>query len=216
MDAPINPSPRFLVVDDHALVRDGMLQLLGLQWPQARFLEAATSAQALALVDATPDLDLVLFDLHLPDMDGFDTLAQLTAHAHAIPVIVVSSSDSPRDMQQALAAGALGYLVKSDPKALMLSAIQLVLAGGVYIPTQLARNMAERQLARQNPVAGLSARQLQVLKRLIRGDSNLDIAANLGLSEVTVKKYVGEILKALEARNRTDAARIARELGYDG
>ncbi|MDH5205816.1 MAG: response regulator transcription factor [Hylemonella sp.] len=215
MTLAVHQQLNLLIADDHAVVREGMRHMLRLHWPEAVITEASNCRETLAALDAAPPLDLILFDLTMHDMDGFQALRCLAAHDHAAPVIVFSASDDPADMRQALSAGALGYIAKSDDKDLIVSAIRLVLSGGIYIPPALARQIADRSQESHQGSPMLSARQEQVLKHIVQGLSNQQIAQSLNLSEVTVKKYVGDIFKAFGVKNRTQAAMAARKMGYD-
>ncbi len=202
---------KVLIVDDHALVRDGLGHLLQVLDDDAvEVLEAATASDALACAATTPDLDLALVDLNLPDRHGHELVAALVAQCPLLPTVVLSASEDPRDIEQVLAAGALGFVPKSSPTPVLVQALRLVLAGGIYVPPALMR--AAARAAAPNPHA-LTERQAAILRRLVDGHSNKVIARELGITEATVKAHVSAIFKALGVSNRTQAARAARELG---
>jgi DNA-binding NarL/FixJ family response regulator len=123
-----------LIVDDHALIRDAMRGVLASLCPDADVLDADGATRALALAAAHPDLDLVLLDVDLPDGDGFDVLAALRASHPATAVVMLSALREPAAIRRALAAGAQGFVPKAETRDVLLGALGLVLAGGVYVP----------------------------------------------------------------------------------
>lgn len=202
---------KVLIVDDHALVRDGLGHLLqALDDDTVAVIEAATVSDALACAAATPDLDLALVDLNLPDRHGHELVAALVAQCPLLPTVVLSASEDPGDIEQVLAAGALGFVPKSSPTPILVQALRLVLAGGIYVPPALMRAAARAEAP--SPHA-LTERQTAILRCLVDGHSNKAIARELGITEATVKAHVSAIFKALGVSNRTQAARAARELG---
>lgn len=201
---------RILVCDDHALFRDG-LQLVLDQLEESVELVGVGDAEALlAEVRATEDdLDLVLLDIGLRGMHGFDALARLRRDHPSVPVVVVSASERPEDVRQALRGGAVGFIPKSTRGTVLLSALRLVLAGGVYVPPLvLDAAPAARPLE-------LTPRQVDVLRLLARGLTNREISGVLGIAEGTVKSHVIRIYELLSVTNRTEAAMRLRELGLD-
>ena len=122
---------KILVVDDHALIREAMRGVLAELHADAVVLEADRAATALALADAHPDLDLVLLDVDLPDGDGLQALGTLHRIRPAAAVVMLSGLRDPTSVTRALAAGAQGFIPKGEPRAVLLGALRLVLAGGV-------------------------------------------------------------------------------------
>jgi DNA-binding NarL/FixJ family response regulator len=216
---------KILVVDDHVLIRDALRSVLKEVKAEATILEASDSRQAMALVAEHADLHLILLDLNLPDRDGFSVLAELRERCPAISVVVLSGQQDRSSVVKALDLGALGYIPKSGQREVMLSALQLVFAGGIYIPPEiLARHDAQAapQSGAQRPAAqaspsdlGLTGRQLDVLALMMQGKSNKAICRVLDLAEPTVKNHVTAILKALRVTNRTEAVIAVRELGWE-
>jgi DNA-binding NarL/FixJ family response regulator len=215
---------KFLVIDDHALIREALRNVLKELKGGATVLEAADHAQATQTLQAHPDLDLILLDLGLPDRDGFDVLAELCERHPAIPVVVLSALNDRDNVVKALNLGALGFIPKSARREVMLGALNLVFAGGIYIPPDiLERDDRPAQAgARTSPRAALSAadvglteRQLEVLALMRLGKSNKAICRALDLAEPTVKNHVTAILKALKASNRTEAVIKAEQLGWE-
>lgn len=207
---------KLLVADDHVLLRDGMIAALSaLAGPDAIYLEATDAAQVLRLVAEHPDLDLILLDLFMPGANGFELLSQVCALVPGTPVVIVSASEEIARMRKSFDCGASGFVVKSAGRELLLSAVRLVLAGGVYLPSELLRtgtahpSSPPEQPPSTSPMM-LTARQQEVLALLEQGQSNKQIARALGLSHHTVKIHVAAILRKLEACNRTQAAGLAR------
>ncbi len=167
-------------------------------------------------MEAHPDLDMVLLDLKLPGLDGHAAISEFGRLRPTLPVIVLSSSEDPADVRKAIGLGALGYVPKSASRHALLSAIDLVLKGEIYLPSLMVeRTFADppREDATNARAARMTERQLEVLGMVSQGLANKVIAARLNLSEKTVKIHISAIFKALNVVNRTQAAATARELG---
>jgi DNA-binding NarL/FixJ family response regulator len=219
---------KILVVDDHALIRTALRGVLGELDRDVTVLEARDCRSAFDLIDAQPDLDLVLLDLNLPGMHGLAALDDLRARHPALPVVVLSSANDRASVMQALEQGAMGYIPKLSSNEVLISALRLVLSGGIYIPPEILARLesppaADRQSAaasersgppRRTPAdLGLSERQAQVLRLLLEGKSNKLICRELDLAESTVKNHVTLILKALNVTSRTQAVIAAARMG---
>lgn len=209
---------KLLIVDDHPVLREGLVALLRHLGPDTEILEAGDAPAALRLVEEHSDLDIVVLDLLMPGMGGLSALAEFGRVRPDLPVIVLSSSEDPQDARKALAQGALGYVPKSASQHTLISAIRLVLAGELYVPPLILNEMAnarQAQLRRRSedgrPI--LTERQIEVLRRLSEGQPNKTIAFELDLSEKTIKAHITAIFKALNVVNRTQAAAVAREAG---
>lgn len=204
---------KFLIVDDHAVVREGVAAVLRQAYGDVVVLQAPTSSGALALAQDALDLDLILLDLMMPDADGMAALAEFGQLHPGLPIIVVSSSESASDVRRAMALGALGYVPKSANSATLLAAVMLVLAGEVYVPPFMVRDGGAATRQRLGPAqhSTLTERQREVLKLISLAASNKDIALQLNLSEKTVKAHVTAIFRALGVVNRAQAARIAQQ-----
>lgn len=208
---------KYLIVDDHAVLRGGMKALLAQCVADVVVLEAADGDEALRVIADHADLDAVLLDLEMPGMGGFAAIEAFGRQRPNLPVIVLSSSEDPQQVRRALASGALGYVPKSANPKVLLSALQLVLEGNVYVPPLMLNEMpaAKPQApgpSAPTPIDRLTERQVEVLRLIARGLSNKEIGSLLGLSEKTVKVHVTGIFKVLNVVNRTQAASAARDL----
>jgi DNA-binding NarL/FixJ family response regulator len=220
---------KIMVVDDHPLVRDALRTSLRALGTDAEIVEARTGAEALEQAAQTPDMDLVLLDLNLPDAHGFSVLDTLRERCPAVPVVVLSSNEGRDTVMEAIERGAMGYIPKTSATEIMLGALQLVLAGGVYLPPNiLAKHLPDTvaPAATTWPVGsasnasvhtpadiGLTERQAQILTLLVQGKSNKLIAREFGLSGSTIKAHISAIMKALHVANRTQAVVAVGRLG---
>lgn len=202
-----------LIVDDHALFREGLCHILNALEENMTILHAAEYESALRHAGDNPDLDLVLLDLNVPGKDGFAILATFVEKYPALPVVMLSGSEQRKDIQRALDNGAVGYIPKDTTSVIMLNALRLILSGGTYVPQIMAQQAGINET--NSASLELTPRQLEVLSLLIKGDSNKEIALKMDLAEGTVKMHVTAILKILEVSNRTQAAMAAKALGLD-
>lgn len=210
---------KILIIDDHRLFRDGLKLILSQRKDRSEVLEAETCALAFELAEANPDLDLVMLDINLPDMDGYDALKIFADRFPTVAVIMLTASESRHNMRRCFDAGASGYIPKSSGADVMLGAIQLVLGGNIYVPPSLTITRARLQTAVKIPpelatLGKLTRRQAEVLSHLQDGISNKQIAERLCLSEATVKVHISAILKALGLRSRVEAALVAQKLNW--
>jgi DNA-binding NarL/FixJ family response regulator len=215
---------KVLFVDDHVLIREALRGVLVELRPNASVLEASDCRQAKALVAAHDDLELIFLDLGLPDGDGFDLLASLRAGYPAIGIVVMSATKDSDSVTRALRLGAVGFIPKSGARPVMVGAIQLILAGGIYVPPEVLGAPDAAQAAATPPRAdaktaspanlGLTARQIDVLALMMQGKSNKAICRELDIAEQTVKTYVTAIFKALSVVNRTEVVIAANARGW--
>ncbi|MFZ2525357.1 MAG: response regulator transcription factor [Candidatus Ferrigenium altingense] len=216
---------KILLVDDHALFRDGMRYVLQ-QLPEAvEILEAGNFPDGLKLATQHPELDLALLDLNMPGSEGPISIRFFHQRYPHIPVVVISGEEGRGYMEKAMNYGAMGFVCKSSTASVMLSALNLVLSGGVYIPPQLLRQYGEvagkepdvtdRRSLHTNEY-GLTQRQMQVLTHLAAGLSNKEIAEAIHLAEGTVKIHVAAVYQTLRVNNRMEAVRMAEKLGLVG
>jgi DNA-binding NarL/FixJ family response regulator/class 3 adenylate cyclase len=211
---------KILLVDDHVLIRDALRGVLREVAPDAEVLEAADCGRAMRLIEAHPDLHLILLDLNLPDRDGFAVLGELRQRHAMISLVVLSALHDRETVLKVLDLGALGFIPKSAPRDVMVSALRLVFAGGIYIPPEaLGRTESKEQpRATSRPVLpadlGFTERQMEVLALMMQGKSNKAISRILDAAEPTVKHHVTAILKALNVANRTEAVIAVGSLGW--
>lgn len=215
---------RVLVADDHTLVRRGLHLLLSKLYPEIEVLEAGDVEQALRVAAGQKQLDLVLCDLAMPGMEQLKGLQALRQRLPGVPVVILSGVSNPDDIVKAIEQGARGYILKSASDETFRHAVSLVLSGGIYLPSEALLDSQQRWIGKgrapgadfapSNPLSSLTERQRDVLSLLMGGQSNKEIARNLGLLESTVKAHVKIILDKLDASNRTQAAMIAAELGW--
>jgi DNA-binding NarL/FixJ family response regulator len=201
---------KVLIADDHALFRDGLRQLLDGISPELAIVESRDLDETLDAVVADPELDLLLLDLCMPGMAGVGSLRRLIRKAPSVPIIVISASEESELIRDILEAGAMGFVPKSESSRVMKHAIELVLGGGVYVPPsllQLSRG------SRSDANLGLTPRQKDVLRLILEGRSNKEIARSLELSVATVKAHVGAAYRALEVTTRAQATAKAQRIG---
>lgn len=204
-----------VLADDHVLFRDGFALLLQQFESGTHCLTCGTLGEALALLEKDSDADLLFLDLNMPGMQGSNSIQAIHKIHPGLPIIILSGEESRAQMTALLAAGAAGYIPKSSSAAVMISAIRLVLAGGIYIPSQLVGNDfadAERNTSADAEVQ-LTERQFEVLRLLAAGKPNKTICRELQMSEGTVKTHINAIYRNLGVVNRTEAALEAQRLG---
>lgn len=211
---------QILLVDDHALIRDALRAILAEVAASSSVAEADSGRQAMEIIESVPSELLVILDLGLPDIDGLQLLRVIRERRPQVIVVVLSSSMEPDVMAEALDAGAVGFIPKSAPRAVMAGALALVLAGGSYIPPEVwPARRTEAAPMPSGPIPtptelGVTERQLHVLALLVQGHSNKAIARSLSIAEVTVKHHVTSLMRVLKARNRTEAALTITQYGW--
>ena len=209
---------KILVVDDHALVREGLRQVLGGLDEAPEVLDAPDCTRAFDLAARHPDLDLVLLDYHLPDMNGLAALDIFAQRHPELPIVILSGSASPQTMRRVMDRGAAGFVTKSGLSSELLSVVRLVLAGDVHMPPDLAPDTGaapvQASAAGGQAPALLTRRQELVLLELLDGRTNRQISTKLHLSEETVKNHVTAILRRFDVQTRTQAVLAAERHGY--
>lgn len=204
---------KIMIVDDHALVRQGVSALLEREADGACVIQARNSLEALDLALAHDDLDVVLLDITMPGMDGVAALREFGRRRPALPVIVLSASEDPAVARRAFEAGALGYVPKSATAETLVSALQMVLRGETFVPALVLRGDDAPAAGSVLGASYLTARQTQVLRHLGEGLSNKVIAYRMGVSEKTIKAHVTGVLRAMAAVDRASAVQSARAAG---
>lgn len=207
---------KVLLVDDHPLFIAGIRGVLETLGPDVEVLEAGTAQRALGVLDVHLDFDYLCLDLQLPDMDGFDLLAELNRRRLPVPVLIMSANESPDIVHRALKSGAAGYLSKSAPIGEIRQAFDDLERKGRYVSPRLRPALDAFRAGVEHVAEGrvaLSARQREVLRLLGEGLNNRDIANRLGVSLSTVKWHVSILFALLDTENRTSCAVAARRLG---
>ena len=208
-------SIRILVADDHPVVLDGLVAILG---TQPDFEVIGTANNGVEVVQRTADLqpDVLLLDLEMPVMDGVQALETLRANGVGVRVMVCTAFDTDERILGAVQAGAEGYLLKGAPREELFEAIRVVNGGGSLLQpivmSKLLRQISQREDTKSS-VEMLSPREREVLQLMARGLQNKEIAAELVISERTVKFHVSSILGKLGAGNRTEAVTMALQQG---
>ena len=190
-----------LLVDDHALFRAGLRLLLASLRPDMIVFEASGGEAALALARDHQDLRLCLLDLDLRQEQGLPAIREIKLAAPSVAVVIVSATDDDETVRSCIMAGAMSYIAKSSPPAVLTQALTRVLQGDVFLPPTV---FAEAPAA-PTKVLVLTPRQRDVLSGLNRGLPSKLIARELGISEYTVKEYLADLFRLLDVRNRTEA-----------
>lgn len=221
MTEELSPA-RVIIADDHALVRGGIAMLLRGLNSECEVLETDGYEQTLSLLSQTDNVDLVLVDLCMPGVRGMEAVSHIRKTWPDVPVVLVTAEENTKTIFEALKAGVSGYIPKSSTPEVTMSAIRLVMAGGIYLPPSVVRTsdadlgQGSGRAPEQWRLAGsgaseikskLTRRQIEVLDLLVLGKSNNAIADALGLTPGTVKIHISRIFKVLEVSNRTEAAR---------
>lgn len=208
-------SIRILVVDDHPVVRDGLIAMLSTQPDFAVVGGAGSGGEAIAQAQALQP-DVMLLDLEMPEMDGVEALRRLRELQTSVRAIVFTAFDTDERIVSAVQAGAQGYLLKGAPREEIFTAVRVVHAGGSLlqpvVASRLLRQVSAETSAQHDPDA-LTPREQHVLRLLAQGLQNKEIAAEMHITERTVKFYVSSILSKLDAGNRTEAVTLAVQRG---
>jgi DNA-binding NarL/FixJ family response regulator len=211
---------RILIADDQALVRGGLRMILDAQPDLQVVGEAADGRAALQRArELTPDL--VLMDVRMPELDGLETTRHLLGRDPSAKVVVLTTFDLDDYVYEAIRAGASGFLLKSAPPQQLVAGIRTVMAGDALLAPEITRRLLDRFVSRPPRSGGtppalaeLSPRELEVLRLIAEGRSNSEIAADLFLSEATVKTHVTHILTKLRLRDRVQAVALAYRTGF--
>lgn len=201
---------RVLVVDDHPVVRGGVVGLLG-EEPDIEVVAEASSGDEAVLLASEHRPDVVLMDLRMPGTDGVAATERIRSADPSIRVLVFTTYETDENILGAIEAGASGYLLKASPAVELLAGLRAVAAGETVLGPSIAARLVSR--VRQPTAPTLSARQLDVLRLVAAGRSNLEIATELFIGESTVKTHLGAIFERLDVNDRTRAVTRAMELG---
>jgi len=211
---------RILLADDHGLYRKGLQAALLRAFPDAELVAVETFEAALASIERAPNFDLLVIDLHLPKRLGGEDLLRLSKPHGDMRVAVLSASESRSDILDCLACGVHGYISKRESEDEIMSAINYILSGQIYVTPHLISTSDDSSFMsmRRNielikfQISNLTPRQNDVLMMLSLGRSNREIAKELNISEATVKIHAAAVMRVLGAKNRAVAALMAQEL----
>jgi DNA-binding NarL/FixJ family response regulator len=202
-----NEKIKVMVVDDHPLMRVGVASIVNARSDMTLVAQTGTGEEAVSLFSKHHP-DVTLMDLRLPGISGVDAILRIREKHPGARFIVLTTYDGDADIHRALEAGASGYVIKGMPYQTLVEALQRVHKGGRFLPPPVARALASRM-----PDSDLSRREEEVLSLLAGGKSNKEIAAQLGITEATVKCHVSAILLRLNANDRTEAVVMAIQRG---
>jgi DNA-binding NarL/FixJ family response regulator len=204
-----------LLIDDHEMFRQGMKFLLSDLNDDLEFTDAGNCEEALSAL-GNSGVDLALLDLNMPGSRGLTALRQIKEEFPAVPLAVLSGLDDPNLIRDAIDVGASGFVPKASSSEVLVAALKLILAGGVYLPRAALTGFVQTPTpAEDEPERSelLSERQTDVLMRAIQGNPNKVIARELDIAEGTVKTHLSAAFKALGVHNRTEAVFAAARLG---
>jgi DNA-binding NarL/FixJ family response regulator len=200
---------RILLADDHDLVRDALGALLMKDSPSIELVTVCDLPVALEAFRTQGPFDVVILDLRMPGMDGLAGAERMVKLTGTVPVVLMSGSARTADVQAALRIGVRGFVPKTIAGKSLMNAVRLVASGEVYVPMEFVASAVEKG----NDIAGLSARERDVLVELRQGRSNKEIAKTLDIAETTVKLHLRSISDKLQARNRTEIVIRAIDAG---
>jgi two-component system NarL family response regulator len=203
MSTPI----RILLADDHPPLREGLASILNSQPEFTVVAEAGSGSEVLEIIGREA-IDLFILDLRMPGGDGIHTIKELIKRDPSSRILVLTTYDNEEDVFNALEAGALGYLPKDTKRAEIIEAVMQVHSGNRYLTQAIANRLADRMVR-----PGLTARELDVLRFLMRGKSNKEMAAAMFISEETVKTRMKTLFQKLGVHDRTEAVAVALQRG---
>ena len=212
---------KILIVDDHSLIREGLQAVLSRSALSAQYLEAWDAASAWDQLDQHPEIDFVLLGIQLPGGSGLELLTRIVKRRPELPVVMLSSVIDAATVAQAINLGASGFLPKNLLSEVLVGAIRLVVAGGVYIPREALRAVSPGSVPVALPPAApvtlkslrFTARQTGIVRLLLQGMSNKQICRKVDLAEATVKIHVRGILQVLNVSSRAEAIVKANQIG---
>lgn len=214
---------KILIADDHPLFREAITNVIQSAFPDSQTQETDDLDTALAQALEQDDIDLILLDLNMPGMHGLSGLMNLRNQAPTIPVVIVSAENDKQIVLQAITYGAVGFISKSSSREEMTRALTQILSGSVYLPSDIIRSTrSDPDHSRSQKQASLppelleslTRRQLLVLERMAKGESNKQIAYHLDIAETTVKAHVSAILRKLGVHNRVQAILSASDINF--
>lgn len=215
---------RILVADDHPLFREAITSVIQSSFAGSETTEAESLDDALQVAQQNEELDLILLDLNMPGMEGLNGLMRMRNELPTIPVVIVSAEEDKNIVLQAVTYGAIGFITKSSPRVQMAQALTQILNGNIYLPSDVIRSASPAGAAPRHQrnddlisaemLESLTRRQLKVLERMAKGESNKQIAYHLNIAETTVKAHVSAILRKLNVHNRIQAILNAGNIDF--
>lgn len=209
----------FAIIDDHPMFREALLGAVHVAFPGSVVDQADSLTSACEVIARSETIDLILLDLSIHGVTGFDGLIQIRARFPRLPIIVVSGMDDPQIVHEAIRYGAAGFVPKASGKALLTEAITEVIGGGVFLPKEYRRAMPSRASKSTadmvDRVRSLTPAQMRVLTLVKRGKLNKQIAHELNVGESTIKAHISEIMRKLGVASRTQAVIETSALDFD-
>jgi DNA-binding NarL/FixJ family response regulator len=207
---------RVLIADDHPLVRDGLRTIMAVSFDDCDVHEAASIAEGIETIERNGEFDLVLLDLHMPDIGGFEGLTKIRDRFPSLPVVIVSGTSERSLIRGAIEHGASGFIPKSLRRSAIVAAIRSILAGDIFVPEdyleQSGTDSEESRILER--IETLTPQQKVVLSLVVAGKLNKQIAYDLDVSMTTVKAHVSAILLKLDVYSRTQAVIMANKVGF--
>ncbi len=211
-----------LITDDHQLFLDGIQHILKNLDSSINIITTTYADEAITILESGQSFDLVLVDLNMPVLDGMSILQRMQARNIWLPLVIVSAEENIKKIKAALDTGAMGFIPKSHNGQQMLSALNIVLQGGIYIPENIIKQISQFESRRSHIAtinnaellsSGITKRQFEVLNLIVKGYTNKNIATTLFLTEHTVKSHVSALMTLLSAKNRTQCVQNALKKG---
>lgn len=215
---------RLLIADDHPLYRDALADVVQQYFPQATLLDAASLSEVFTRLADENAVDLVLLDLNMPGMNGLEGVSKLLEKYPTLAVAMLSAEDDKHVVLEAMALGCIGYISKASERPELAQAIEHILAGNIYLPAdsfRVSSTNTQAKAVRPSPLeqpvvslAELTKQQIRVLREMVHGASNKQIAYTLHISEATVKSHVSAIFRKLKVSNRVQAILMAKAADF--
>ncbi len=206
---------KLIIADDHDLVRDALSTLIERDDSDTTVLQAEDFPSAFALAEQYGDVDLVLLDVYMPGMENLTSVSRFNNAFPNMPIVLMSGHIQQGDVERGFEMGAKGFIPKTMKGKALISVLNLVKSGARYVP-ELVLEPEQKSVDATTDDAGLSSREIDVLRQLVKGHSNKVIARNLNIEETTVKLHLRALFRKLEVSNRTEAVVTAIERGLAG
>lgn len=200
---------RLVIADDHQVVREGLRFMLDPEAEVEVVAEAGSGAELLDLLARNDDIDVVLLDIRMPEMSGFEVLEKISTTSPDVAVVILSMHDDAAYVKRALRLGASGYLLKNVGQVELLRALELITHGDTYVQGELSGLLLAETAGRSSSGERVTSREREILQMVADGSANKQIAVQLDLSEATVKWYLKNVFAKLEANSRAEAVATA-------